>query len=148
VPKRFRAVLVTLPLLAAVIGVPTATAKPGVGPCDLAARDGESVTHLMKRKIACAADSFGPVPGGAARAICIAKRESGLNPTASSPTGQYLGLYQHAAVYWPDRYAKWTDKAWQLSSKAQNGRTNSIVTVRMVHAAGGWKAAGWSPKGC
>jgi hypothetical protein len=51
-------------------------------------------------------------------------------------------------VYWPDRYAKWTDKAWQLSSKAQNGRTNSIVTVRMVHAAGGWKAAGWSPKGC
>ena len=29
--------------------------------------------------------TFGPIPGGAERAICIAKRESGLTRTASSP---------------------------------------------------------------
>jgi hypothetical protein len=148
VPKPFRTIFVTLPLLVGLIGVPTATAKPGVGPCDFAKRSGETTTHLMKRRISCAADRFGPVPGGAARAICIAKRESGLDPSASSPTGQYLGLFQHSSAYWPDRYKKWTDSTWQLSTNAKNGRSNSVVTLRMVHAAGGWKAAGWSPKGC
>jgi hypothetical protein len=148
VPKRFRTVLVTLPLLAGLLAVPTAVAKPGVGPCDLTQRSSETSTHLMKRRISCAAERFGPVPGGSTRAICIAKRESGLNPSASSPTGDYLGLFQQSATYWPDRYKKWTDTVWQLSTNAKNGRSNSIVTLRMVHAAGSWKAAGWSPKGC
>jgi hypothetical protein len=128
--------------------MPGATAKPGVGPCDFARRDGETMTHVMKRRITCATERFGPVPGGAKRAICIAKRESGLDPSASSPTGDYLGLYQHSATLWPDRYKKWTDSTWQLSTNAKNGRSNSIVTLRMVHAAGNWKSAGWSPKGC
>ena len=108
----------------------------------------ETIQHFMKRKIRCAVDRFGPVPGDAARAICIAKRESGLIPTAESPTGMYLGLFQQAAKMWPDRYVRWTDPAWQLSEKATNGRTNAIVTIRMVHAAGTWKAAGWPPHGC
>ena len=43
---------------------------------------------------------------------------------------------------------RWTDPAWQLSDKATNGRTNAIVTIRMVHAAGTWKTAGWPPNGC
>jgi len=102
----------------------------------------------MKRKITCAADVFGPVPGGAHRGICIAARESGLIPTASSPTGLYVGLFQHAAAMWPDRYAKWTDPGWQLSDSAFSGRTQAIVTIRMVHAAGSWKAAGWPSAGC
>lgn len=149
-PKRFRTVLVTLPILVGLLGAPapTATAKAGVGPCDLTRRDGETTTDLMKRRISCAADVFGPVPGGAARAICIAQRESGLDPSASSPTGQYLGLFQQSAKYWPDRYASWTEPDWQLSTDATNGRSNSIVTIRMVSAAGSWKAAGWSPQGC
>ena len=147
-PKRFRTVLVTLPLLVGILAVPSALAKPGVGPCDVAQRTNETITHLMKRRITCAADRFGPVPGGATRAICIAKRESGLNPSASSPTGEYLGLFQQSSTYWPKRYKTWTQAAWQLSTNAKNGRSNSIVTLRMVHAAGGWKAAGWSPKGC
>jgi hypothetical protein len=148
VPKRFRTVLVTLPILVGLFVVPTATAKPGVGPCDVARRSGETVTHLMKRRISCATDRFGPVPGGAVRAICIAKRESGLDPSATSPTGDYLGLFQQSATYWPSRYKNWTRKLWELSTNAKNGRSNSIVTLRMVHAAGSWKAAGWSPKGC
>jgi hypothetical protein len=148
VPKRFRTVLVTLPILVGLFAMPTATAKPGVGPCDVTAKAGETMTHLMKRKITCAADRFGPVPGGAKRAICIAKRESGLDPTATSPTGKYLGLFQQSAKYWPSRYKDWTRSSWQLSTNAKNGRTNSIVTLRMVHAAGGWKAAGWPAKGC
>jgi hypothetical protein len=128
--------------------MPTATGKSGVGPCDLVARSGETTAHLMKRRITCATDRFGPVPGGTARAICIAKRESGLDPTATSPTGMYLGLYQHARKYWPSRYTAWTKASWELSTRATNGRTNSIVTLRMVHAAGSWKAAGWPAKGC
>jgi hypothetical protein len=148
VPKRFRTVLVTLPLVVGLFTMPTATAKLGVGPCDVAGRSGEPITHLMKRRIACAAERFGPVPGGATRAICIAKRESGLDPTATSPTGRYVGLFQHARKYWPSRYTTWTKPAWQLSTRATNGRSNSIVTLRMVHAAGSWKAAGWPAKGC
>ena len=67
------------------------------GPCDADRAADETIQHFMKRKIRCAVDRFGPVPGDAERAICIAKRESGLIPTAESPTGMYLGLYQHAA---------------------------------------------------
>ncbi len=102
----------------------------------------------MKRVIRCSVETFGPVRGGAARAICIADRESGLHPTATSPTGKYLGLYQHAATYWPSRFKTWTDPTWSLSDSALNGRSNSIVTIQMVHAAGGWKAAGWGGTGC
>jgi hypothetical protein len=148
VPKRLTAILVTLPLLAALLILPAAQAQPGVGPCDLTLRSGETMHHLMKRRITCAAVRFGPIPGGAKRAICIAKRESGLDPSASSATGKYLGLYQQAKKYWPNRYDTWTQTVWQLSDNAKNGRSNSVVTIRMVHGAGSWKAAGWSAKGC
>jgi hypothetical protein len=150
VPKRFHVAVVALPLLIAV----TATASPisspdaGGGPCALTRRTGEPMTHLTRRRITCAVDRFGPVGGGAARAICIAKRESGLDPTAESATGKYLGLYQHSAKMWPDRYDRWTRKVWSLSHRALNGRSNSIVTIRMVHALGGWKVAGWPVDRC
>jgi len=122
---------------------PPANARHGAGPCAADGVDDETIQHFMKRRIRCAVATFGPAPGGADRAICIADRESGLIPWAESRTGLYLGLYQHSAAAWPDRYVKWTDPAWDLSDDARNGRTNSIVTIRMVHAAGGWKAAGW-----
>ena len=146
--KRFLATVVTLPLLLGLVTMAPTHAKPGVGPCDLSPASGESVPHLMRRRITCAVERFGPVGGGAKRAICIAKRESGLDPTASSATGMYLGLYQQAASMWPDRFKRWTRRVWQLSKNAKSGRSNSIVTIRMVHAAGGWKAAGWPVKGC
>jgi hypothetical protein len=37
---------------------------------------------------------------------------------------------------------------WDLSPRALNGRTNAIVTIRMVSYYGTWNAAGWPPKDC
>jgi hypothetical protein len=148
VPRRFLATVVTLPLILILVTMTPTHAKPGVGPCDLTANSGESVAHFMRRRITCSVDRFGPVGGGAMRAICIAKRESGLDPSASSATGEYLGLFQQSSKMWPGRYKTWTQNAWQLSTNAKNGRSNAIVTIRMVHAAGGWKNAGWRVKGC
>lgn len=137
-----------LALAAAIFLTPAVSAHHRAGPCDADRPNDETIQHFMKRKIRCAVDLFGPVPGDAGRAICIADRESGLIPTASSPTGMYLGLYQHAAKAWPDRYTRWTDPSWELSDSALSGRTNAIVTIRMVHAAGTWKSAGWPSDGC
>jgi hypothetical protein len=55
-----------------------------------------------------------------------------------------VGLFQHSADAWPDRYDAWTRKAWQLDPRARNGRTNTIVTIRMVNANGWgpWRGAG------
>jgi hypothetical protein len=138
-------------LLAAALLIPSAgstRAQHLSGPCDLHRWTDETVRHFSKRHIGCAVRSFGPVPGGKTRAICIAKRESGLIPDASSLTGDYLGLYQHAADHWEDRYVTWTKKRWKLPDKAVSGRTNAVVTIRMVHGAGGWRKAGWPITGC
>jgi hypothetical protein len=116
----------------------------GPGPCHLARRTGESVEHHMKRLITCAAGVW-PVRGGATKAICIARRESNLDPTASSRTGKYLGLYQHQASAWPSRFDTWTRRRWKLKDDALNGRSNAIVTMRMVHA-NGWGP--WAGIGC
>ena len=118
------------------------------GPCALVRRDGESIRKLAKRHIRCAVREFGPVPGGAQRAVCIARRESGLLPKARSATGMYLGLFQHAASYWGVRYETWTETAWNLPPSALRGRTNAIVTVRMVADAGRWRRAGWPRHEC
>jgi hypothetical protein len=148
VRTRILSAALVLALATAIFIAPPVSANRGVGPCDAERSADETIQHFMKRKIRCAVDRFGPVPGDAGRAICIAKRESGLIPTTESPTSMYLGLFQQSAKMWPDRYAKWTDPVWQLSEKATNGRTNAIVTIRMVHAAGTWKAAGWPADGC
>jgi hypothetical protein len=148
VRTRILSAALVLALATAIFVAPPVSANRGVGPCDAERSADETIQHFMKRKIRCAVDRFGPVPGDAGRAICIAKRESGLIPTTESPTGMYLGLFQQSAKMWPDRYKQWTDPVWQLSDKATNGRTNAIVTIRMVHAAGSWKAAGWPPDGC
>ena len=145
---RILSAALVLALATAIFVAPPVSAHRGVGPCDAERTADETIQHFMKRKIRCAVDRFGPVPGDAERAICIAKRESGLIPTTESPTGMYLGLFQQSAKMWPDRYVQWTNPVWQLSDKATNGRTNAIVTIRMVHAAGTWKTAGWPPNGC
>ena len=116
------------------------------GPCYLTRLDGESIRAFSTRRITCAVERFGPIPGGVERAVCIADRESHLHPKATSETGMYLGLYQHAAGYWPARYERMTNPDWELPESALNGRSNSIVTVRMVVRAGAWGPAGW-PRG-
>ena len=126
-----------------------ATPATAQGPCDFPRSDGETIQHFSKRRIVCAVERFGPVPGGALRAVCIAKRESGLDPAATSqPTGEYRGLYQHDRDLWPARYDQYTAPVWELSPSALNGRTNAIVTVRMVADIGTWRRAGWPPKDC
>jgi hypothetical protein len=114
------------------------------GPCALAREDGEAIQEFSIRLITCAADRW-PVDGGAEKAICIAERESGLIPTASSQTGMYVGLFQHSAADWPRRYDEWTQPIWQLKDNPYNGRTNAIVTMRMANAKG-WGA--WAGVGC
>jgi hypothetical protein len=147
---RTRAAIAVLSLIGSVLlGATPVSAHHLPGPCDFHRLDGETVKHYAKRRIVCSVDHFGPVPGGRERAICIARRESGLNPSATSePTGEYRGLYQHDRDFWPSRYDTNTLPAWELSPRALNGRTNAIVTIRMVAKAGSWRAAGWPPKEC
>ena len=114
------------------------------GPCALLRLEGEAIQDFSTRLIECAADRW-PVEGGAEKAICIADRESGLIPTASSPTGLYVGLFQHSAADWPRRYDEWTRPYWQLKENPFNGRTNAIVTIRMASAEG-WGP--WAGVGC
>ena len=114
------------------------------GPCALVRTSGEAIQDFSIRLITCAASKW-PVEGGAEKAICIADRESGLIPTASSPTGLYVGLFQHSAADWPRRYEEWTRPSWQLKKNPYNGRTAAIVTIRIANAEG-WAA--WAGAGC
>jgi hypothetical protein len=137
----------TLSLFAAApaIASPLHTAAPSVtGPCALVREGDEAIQDYSIRLITCAADRW-PVDGGAEVAICIARRESGLIPTASSPTGLYVGLFQHSAADWQRRFDTWTRPSWNLKENPYNGRTNAIVTIRMANA-GGWGA--WAGAGC
>jgi hypothetical protein len=124
--------------------LPRTTTTPAPGPCALVRSVDEAIQDFSIRIITCAADKW-PVDGGADKAICIARRESGLIPTASSPTGTYVGLFQHSAADWPRRYEQWTRPSWQLKENPYNGRTNAIVTMRMANAQG-WGA--WAGAGC
>jgi hypothetical protein len=132
----FAAPAVASPLEASAARVP--------GPCALVRAYGEAIQDFSIRLITCAADKW-PVEGGAEKAICIADRESGLIPTASSPTGKYVGLFQHSAADWPRRYGEWTRPAWQLKENPYNGRTAAIVTIRIANTEG-WAA--WAGAGC
>jgi hypothetical protein len=127
---------------------PASVAHHRAGPCDFHRKDRESVQHFSRRHIKCAIRWFGPVPGDLQRAICIARRESGLIPTAESETGKYVGLYQHARKLWAARYKKYTEAAWELPTRAKDGRTNAVVTIRMVVDGRGWLAAGWKVGAC
>lgn len=126
--------------LALMLPTPSALAHHREGPCDIHRREDESVRSHMKRIIACAVERW-DVNGGLDKALCIAIAESDLNPEAVSADGSYLGLYQHGADAWPDRYSTWTRAAWELDESALSGRTNAIVTIRMV-SENGW--GGWA----
>jgi hypothetical protein len=145
---RLAVLLIGIAIVGATFTPTPASAHHEPGPCDLHRLTDETVEHFSTRQIRCAVRRFGPVPGGGRTAVCIARRESGLIPDATSLTAQYLGLYQHAAVYWDDRYVRWTRKAWELPESALEGRTNAVVTIRMVADAGGWRPAGWPRRGC
>ncbi len=83
-----------------------------------------------------------PVYGGAAKAIAVARCESGLNERAISSSGTFRGVYQQHAGYWPGRYHVFAPDRFDLRPSVFNGRTNVVVSVRMAHVGG------WSPWSC
>lgn len=142
---RRRTIVAALAASLLVLPVPAAVADHP-GPCALHRAARESTGQFVKRLIRCAVTRW-PVDGGAEKAICIAKRESGLNPRATSePKGLYAGLYQHSVEFWPYRLAKWTRRVWELSDEPLNARSNVIVTIRWVHADDSWGP--WMGPGC
>jgi hypothetical protein len=96
-----------------------------------------------RRTVACVVDRFGPVDGGIPKVEQVGSCESGWNRLASNG-GRYLGLFQHSATYWPSRVAWAMPDGWRVGpwSSWRNSRAQIVVTVRMVHASGGWGA--WS----
>jgi hypothetical protein len=129
------AVLVLGPL------VTPASAHHRPGPCDFHRGADETVRKHMRDLIRCASERW-ETKGGPALAICIARRESGLQPTAGA-SGPFIGLFQHTRAYWRERYETWSWQGWDLKRTALNGRTNAIVTMRMVgnHGWGAWGGA-------
>lgn len=86
-----------------------------------------------------------PVPGGATKALAVARCESGLRPDAVG--GDNLGTFQHKARYWRDRAKRylrpsWDVRPWRVS--AFNGWANVIVSIRMAHD----RNIGWWPWSC
>jgi hypothetical protein len=135
--------LIAVLALALLVPAAPALAHHSEGPCDVHQREDESVRSHMKRIIRCAVDRW-EVSGGFEKALCIAIAESDLKPETTSADGAYIGLYQHGADAWPDRYQDWTRPSWELDESALSGRTNAIVTIRMVNA-NGWGS--WSDVG-
>ena len=110
------------------------------GPCAIPRAEGETVRAHSRELIRCAVQRWS-VPGGSAVALCIAKRESGLIPTATSGDGLNKGLFQQHVNYWDGNYDNYTVPSWKLKHGILNGRTNTIVSIRMAHDIG------WGPWG-
>jgi hypothetical protein len=125
--------LVTLVLTAAPAAARDDAYRDGF--CSIDWRQGR---RQIKRLIRCAQRRW-HVPGGASKAICIARRESGLKPRAYNRAG-YAGLFQQSTRYWPRRARSYGFPDWS----AFNGRANTIVSIRMAHR-GGWGP--WSTSG-
>jgi hypothetical protein len=158
---RWRIAIGTLVIAAALTAIPVinasvasgapATASPsGVerssSPCPLKQRDGESVQKFSERVIRCSARQW-KVPGGVKTALCIARRESGLNPKALSPDKLNRGLFQQHRRWWASNRDTYTRKSWHLRPSAFNARTNTIVSIRMAADDDiGWKP--WGGRRC
>jgi hypothetical protein len=99
--------------------------------------DRERSVRMMQRLVICAFATW--APGEGVTALVVADRESGFYPYAVSPSGSYLGLFQHSAAYWPGRAAAYLRPAWFTHNPAHwtDPRAQAIVSARMV-AAGGW----------
>jgi hypothetical protein len=87
----------------------------------------------VRRLILCSARHYN-VPGGPAKALAIANRESRLRPRAFNPRSGALGIYQHLRRYWPGRAVAYGFRGWS----GFNARANIFVTMKMVRHLGGW----------
>lgn len=83
------------------------------------------------------------VDGGAEKALAVARCESGLDELAYNATGcngyGCGGVFQQHLRYWDGRFAVLAPPWWGLRPGIFNGRSNTIVSIRMAHAAG-WYA--------
>ena len=129
----------TRPLHLQPVAAKTATRE---GPCDaIRWREGQ---HEVKLLIECVWDRFHPGYGGAAKALDVARCESGLNPRAYYNNN--AGLWQFNLRYWPERYMHLIANhdrrsTWGLPDTAYNARTASVVAALTVRR-GGWSI--WS----
>ena len=89
--------------------------------------------RYVRRLVLCAARYY-HVPGGPAKALAIATRESRLHPQAYNPSSGALGIYQHLRRYWPGRADAYGFRGWS----GFNARANIFVTMKMVRQLGGW----------
>ncbi len=149
-----RSIIVIVAMLAALLApsVPSARAVDR-GPCDkqrwLRITPETWSERKVKGLIRCAVDRW-PVPGGASKAIAVATCESGLWPWAVG--GDNLGLFQHKDDYWMGRVQRYLRPAWfnahqweRLETRLSGAfiaRANTLVSIRMAHAA--WSWAPWS----
>jgi hypothetical protein len=124
--------------------IPEAKADPGWRQerCRYQSLDGGTWTAREERLTAlCALDRW-PVSGGWPKFFQVGACESGWNRWASNG-GRYLGLFQHAAPYWPGRTRlipePWRTGRWQ---RWANSRAQILVTAIMVNRGG------WGPWSC
>lgn len=79
------------------------------------------------------------VPGGIPKFTDVISCESDWNRLARN--GDYRGLAQHAATYWPSRVRSYMPDAWKVGpwQRWTNSRSQIVVTARMAHGSG-WSA--------
>lgn len=102
----------------------------------------------VRRTIVCAVARW-PVGGGASYAIAIAERESGLVPSAVSPSGTYVGVFQIGRYHmptWPANVMRgpWWHRWFPLlrftdANSLLKGRFNVLLAIRVAHLSG------WGP---
>lgn len=91
-------------------------------------------------KIRCMALRY-ETPGGPAKALAVARCESGFYPRAFN--GSHAGIYQHSLRYWPARWFKYA-RPFGLPNDPFNATANILVTMRMVTD----QSIGWGPWSC
>jgi hypothetical protein len=121
-------------LLAILLSTPAAPAQAAKSTvawslCRIDWRDG---TREVKRLIRCATRKW-HVPGGATKALAVARCESGFDPSAYGSGN--AGVFQQAVPWWPGRAKEYGFPGWSV----YNGRANVIVSIRMAHRDG-WSA--------
>ncbi|GBC87216.1 hypothetical protein HRbin12_01218 [bacterium HR12] len=137
---------------------PIASRSASRGPCDeeryrmRPAMGRQEVGRRVRALIRCAVERW-DVPGGADKAIAVARCESGFWPWANGDGN--LGVFQHRDRYWQDRVRRllrerwFSRRQWERIDRdatvhpgaAYLARANVLVAVRMAHASG-WGA--WS----
>lgn len=147
-----RRVILILLLVAAMVPVTGAPAKAHhKRPCGIhwrlrpIAEHQDEIRAAVRRLIRCAAGRWS-IPGGAEKALDVARCESGFWPWAVGG-GVNLGVFQHRDIYWRSRALIHLEPYWRwgirrASVSAFNARANVLVSIRMAHAGG------WGPWSC